>query len=93
VVDARGQRCPLPIIAIAAAARGLPEGTEVELRSTDPAARSDVAAWCRMRGHVLLEQLDRPDGVLVSRVRLCPRRPEHGRPPGPGPAGGDSRPG
>ncbi|MFI6425178.1 sulfurtransferase TusA family protein [Promicromonospora sp. NPDC050880] len=51
LVDARGLRCPLPVIRLAAAARGLPAGTELTVLSTDPAARLDVPAWCRMRGH------------------------------------------
>ncbi|GAB6938776.1 hypothetical protein JCM11754A_23030 [Isoptericola variabilis] len=51
VVDARGLRCPLPVIRLAAAARDLPAGTLVTVLSTDPAARHDVPAWARMRGH------------------------------------------
>jgi TusA-related sulfurtransferase len=54
VVDARGLRCPLPVIRLAQAARGLPAGSVLELWATDPAARADVPAWCRMRGHELL---------------------------------------
>ncbi len=52
VVDARGLRCPLPVIRLAARARDLPAGTLVVVLSTDPAARHDVPAWARMRGHV-----------------------------------------
>lgn len=51
LVDARGLRCPLPVIRLAAAAKGLPAGAELTVLSTDPAARLDVPAWCRMRGH------------------------------------------
>ena len=51
LVDARGLRCPLPVIRLAAAARDLPAGTELTVLSTDPATRLDVPAWCRMRGH------------------------------------------
>lgn len=55
LVDARGLRCPLPVIRLAAAAQGLPAGTELTVLSTDPAARLDVPAWCRMRGHEHVE--------------------------------------
>jgi tRNA 2-thiouridine synthesizing protein A len=51
VVDARGQRCPLPVIALARRARELPAGSLVVVLATDPAARHDVPAWARMRGH------------------------------------------
>lgn len=52
-VDARGLRCPLPVIRLAEAARAAAPGTVVVLLATDPAAAHDVAAWCRMRGHTL----------------------------------------
>jgi TusA-related sulfurtransferase len=51
-VDARGRRCPLPIIDLAAAARTAPIGTVIILIADDPAANADVPAWCRMRGQV-----------------------------------------
>jgi tRNA 2-thiouridine synthesizing protein A len=51
LVDARGLRCPLPVIRLAARARDLPAGTLVTVLATDPAARHDVPAWARMRGH------------------------------------------
>lgn len=53
VVDARGLRCPLPIVRLAAAARSARPGALVTVRWTDPAARHDVAAWARMRGHAV----------------------------------------
>jgi cysteine desulfurase len=49
VVDARGLRCPLPVIRLAEAARDAPVGTVIEGWVTDPAARADIPAWCRMR--------------------------------------------
>ena len=55
VVDARGLRCPLPVIRLAQAAQGRPAGSLLELWATDPAARADVPAWCRMRGHELVQ--------------------------------------
>ncbi len=54
-VDARGLRCPLPVIRLAEAARDAPAGTWIVVLASDPAARHDIPAWCRMRGHGLLE--------------------------------------
>jgi tRNA 2-thiouridine synthesizing protein A len=54
VVDARGLRCPLPVIRLAAAAKGRAAGTRLTVWSTDPAARLDVPAWARMRGHAVV---------------------------------------
>jgi tRNA 2-thiouridine synthesizing protein A len=62
VVDARGRRCPEPVIMLARVARTAGAGTEVTVLSTDPAAGPDIAAWCRMRGHRLVSQ-HRADGT------------------------------
>jgi TusA-related sulfurtransferase len=59
VVDARNLRCPLPVVRLARVAAQVAPGTVVEVWATDPAARSDVPAWCRMRGHAYLGEQDR----------------------------------
>jgi len=57
-VDARGLRCPLPVLRLAQALAQRPEGSTVRLLATDPAARTDVAAFVRMRGLLLLDTRD-----------------------------------
>jgi len=52
-VDARELRCPLPVIRLAAAAQEAAAGTVITVLATDPAARHDIPAWCRMRNHEL----------------------------------------
>ena len=78
-VDARGRRCPLPIIDLAAAARDAPPGTVITLLADDPAAAADVAAWCRMRdqeyeGGTPLDEPSGtgggPGGAVAYRVRI-----------------------
>ena len=54
-VDARGLRCPLPVIRLAATAQEAAAGTVITVLATDPAARHDIPAWCRMRNHELRE--------------------------------------
>ncbi len=82
VVDARGLICPAPVIALAQAARRLPEGSRVTVLATDPAAAVDVPAWARMRGHQMLETTE--DGEqLVLTVLLGPARPARPAPAGP----------
>jgi tRNA 2-thiouridine synthesizing protein A len=68
VVDARGSRCPVPVLRLATAVRGLPAGTEATVLATDPAVEHDVPAWARMRGHTVLE-LSELDGTWTVRVR------------------------
>jgi tRNA 2-thiouridine synthesizing protein A len=60
-VDARGLRCPLPVIRLAAAARDAPARTRIIVLANDPAARHDIPAWCRMRGHELAEMTTMSD--------------------------------
>ncbi|MFN8076257.1 MAG: sulfurtransferase TusA family protein [Kineosporiaceae bacterium] len=74
VVDARGLRCPLPVVRLAAAARVLGPDRVVHLLSDDPAAEVDVAAWCRMRGHTLVAQVH-DEGHLRSEVRTAATAP------------------
>ena len=49
-VDARGMRCPLPVLRLARALREHPEATEFELVADDPAAARDVPAFAREQG-------------------------------------------
>ncbi len=53
VVDARGTRCPVPVIRVARQARDLSPGDVVVLLADDVAARTDVPAWARLRGHAV----------------------------------------
>ena len=50
VLDCLGQRCPLPVIALARRLPGVEIGAVVRVLADDPAAANDIAAWCRMRG-------------------------------------------
>ena len=71
-VDARGLRCPIPVIRLGTAIRDRPAGSLVRLLATDPAARSDVAAFCRMRGHELVETRRRAGLHRIPRPQLAP---------------------
>jgi TusA-related sulfurtransferase len=64
-VDARGLRCPLPVIHLATAARNAPDGTLITVLATDPAARHDIPAWCRMRDHELREMTEVPQRAVA----------------------------
>jgi tRNA 2-thiouridine synthesizing protein A len=51
IVDSRGRRCPLPVIDLAKAIRDVAVGEVITVLADDPAAATDIPAWCRMRGH------------------------------------------
>jgi len=69
-VDARGQRCPMPIIALGRAARGVYPGAVLAVTCTDPGAEYDVPAWCAMKGADYLGSHTEGDGAVTYRVRL-----------------------
>ena len=69
VLDCRGRRCPLPVIELARRIGEVEPGEVVAVAADDPAARLDVPAWCRMRGHDYLGESQAPDGVPVYSVR------------------------
>jgi tRNA 2-thiouridine synthesizing protein A len=62
-----GQRCPLPVIALAKQLPQVAVGDVVRVLADDPAAALDIPAWCRMRGQ---EFLGSPiaDGYEVRRI-------------------------
>ncbi|MET8122237.1 sulfurtransferase TusA family protein [Micromonospora sp. NPDC005189] len=62
VLDCRGQRCPLPVIAAARRMPQVPVGTVVRVLADDPAAAVDIPAWCRMRGQEFVAAIKGPDG-------------------------------
>ncbi|MGH2464808.1 MAG: sulfurtransferase TusA family protein [Candidatus Limnocylindrales bacterium] len=55
-IDARGLSCPMPIVKTAQAIKTVASGIALELLATDPGSTKDVAAWCRVTGHQLVEQ-------------------------------------
>ena len=67
LLDTSGRYCPVPILEIAKACRGLPAGTLVELWATDPGIQADLPAWCEATGHQLLA-LEQQGERFVARV-------------------------
>ena len=68
-LDCRGQRCPLPVIELGRHLEDVPVGGVIALASPDVAARTDVPAWCRMRGQEFLGEDVAGDGTAVYLVR------------------------
>lgn len=68
-IDARGLRCPLPVLRLRRAAEEAGGGV-VELLASDPAARTDVPAFCAQKGWVLESVTEEPGGVTCYRVRV-----------------------
>jgi tRNA 2-thiouridine synthesizing protein A len=69
-VDARGLRCPLPLVKARDVMDMVEPGGILEVLATDPGADHDLRSWCRRRGYQMLEATT-TDGVL----RFLIRRP------------------
>jgi tRNA 2-thiouridine synthesizing protein A len=54
-VDARGQSCPGPLVALARALKDAVPGDTFELLATDPGSKSDVPSWATISGNELVE--------------------------------------
>lgn len=70
IVDARGKRCPIPVIELAKVIGDVPVGETVTVLSDDEAARLDIPAWCEMRGqeYVGEEPAERGSAYVVRRL-------------------------
>jgi len=64
IIDAKGMKCPRPIVELAKAKRQHPSGTLLHIVADDLAFESDVKAWCETTGNQL-DSLQR-DGDVVS---------------------------
>ncbi len=71
VVDARGAACPGPLLETKKAMGSVPVGSVLELWSSDPQTKVDIAAWCGKVGHELLGTLsaDGYERVFVRRMK------------------------
>ncbi len=69
VIDCRGMRCPLPVIELARRIGEVAVGGIVAVVADDPAAATDVPAWCRLRRHDYAGIGDPVDGAASFLVR------------------------
>ena len=67
IFDARGMKCPLPVLKARKLMKDLRAGDILEVQATDPGAPSDFRHFCETTGHRLLDSSE-ADGVFVIRV-------------------------
>lgn len=60
-IDARGLKCPLPVLKLEKRLAQVSPGTVVTVDATDPMAKIDIPLHCRQKGHGYV--LDETDGV------------------------------
>jgi len=62
-LDCKGLSCPMPMMKLAKAMKGLKSGEVLEMLGTDPGSKSDLPKWCEKSGNTLLEEKDLDGGV------------------------------
>ena len=66
-IDAKGLKCPGPIVKVADTIKNLPVGASVYVEATEDAFYSDVAVWCDRTGNQLKE-IKIEDGVIKASI-------------------------
>jgi tRNA 2-thiouridine synthesizing protein A len=51
VLDARGLKCPLPVLKLEKRLAAMPPGATLAILATDPVARIDIPLYCTQQGH------------------------------------------
>lgn len=65
-LDARRLLCPMPVIRTQQRVEQLAPGDTLEVTCTDPGAKNDIPAWCRVNGHKLLGIRTAERDIIVS---------------------------
>ena len=63
-LDCKGLSCPMPMMKLAKAIKGLSSGDVLEMIGTDPGTKSDLPKWCEKTGNVMLEEGEVESGVF-----------------------------
>ncbi|HZL58142.1 MAG TPA: sulfurtransferase TusA family protein [Stellaceae bacterium] len=64
-LDAKGLKCPLPVLKARKAMKDLPSGGVLRVLATDPGAVKDFEHFCKTTGAHLLDCREEKGGVLV----------------------------
>jgi len=68
VLDAKGLKCPIPVLRARRAMKPLAAGEVLEIQATDPSSVQDFKAFCETTGDELLESRE-ADGVYFFRIK------------------------
>ena len=54
-LDAKGMKCPLPVLKARRLLKEMQPGEQIEIEATDPGADKDFAHFCAATGHQMVE--------------------------------------
>ena len=63
-LDARGLRCPLPVLKARKRLKSMDPGAQLKVLADDPAAVIDVPHFCTEQGHALESQTEENDALV-----------------------------
>lgn len=64
-LDAQRLLCPMPVIRTQDRVKDLKPGDRLKVICTDPGAKNDIPAWCRINGHQVDEIIDRDGSIEI----------------------------
>ena len=73
-IDARSLLCPMPVIRTHDKINTLQDGDLLNVRCTDPGAKSDIPAWCRIHGHEVIKTITEGREIIIT-VRVHKSQP------------------
>ena len=65
-LDARRLLCPLPVIRTQDAIAKLNNNDLIAVTSTDPGAKMDIPAWCRINGHEVMSIKEQDNDIIIT---------------------------
>lgn len=67
-LDAQRMLCPMPVIRTQDRIKELNPGDRLKVICTDPGAKNDIPAWCRINGHTVddIIELDGTIEILIT---------------------------
>jgi len=67
-LDARGLKCPMPVVKTKQAIDTIEIDEVLEVLATDPGSMADITAWCKSTGNELLN-MEKGEGVFKFHIR------------------------
>lgn len=67
-LDARGQKCPMPVVNARKATDSMSSGQLLQIVCTDPGSVADFQAWARRTGNALVK-MEEGDGTYTYIIR------------------------
>lgn len=68
ILNLEGMLCPIPIVKVAQALKGLSTGDILQATASDPGVLIDIPAWARTTGNELLS-IEREENIITFQVK------------------------